>query len=97
MKSLYTIVGITLVVLLLMFAGCDLLTKEPEGVGNVPQGDDLVISELFTLSPKQYYAFSWIEVFNTSPRTIDWFEEYRPAIGYVVGGGGTFRRPSRQI
>ncbi|HUN64551.1 MAG TPA: YCF48-related protein [Bacteroidota bacterium] len=75
---------------LLFLSGCDLLTKttgSPNGAGSA-YGKDLVINEVFTISPSKYYAYSWIEFMNPTNRRIKWFDQTFPAYGTFVGSGG---------
>jgi len=92
MKSLYTFFCFLTIITLLFVAGCDLLTKEPSTDKGVPPGDDLIMNEVFTLSPDKYYAFSWIELFNPTKNKIWWFNGTLPATVFTVGSGGTVLR-----
>jgi photosystem II stability/assembly factor-like uncharacterized protein len=70
-----------------VLAGCDLVTNST--TPNQPQvGNDLMITEVFTISPDRYYAYSWIEVYNPTNRSIHWSDVTRPAHGIIVGGSG---------
>src|SRR6267143_1255897 len=93
MKSLFEAVGAAALVFILASAGCTLetpSTTQPFILG----GSDLVIDEVFTISPDKYYAYSWIELYNPSKQTIKWFDVTKPASGYTVGSGGAILRTS---
>jgi photosystem II stability/assembly factor-like uncharacterized protein len=75
-------------VALISAAGCTLVTPPPEDKVR-PIGNDLVINEVFTLPPDRYYAYSWIEMYNPTTRTIPWFDETFPASLNVVGENAT--------
>jgi len=80
----------TLTALSLMFiSACALVTPPPEPVVRA-DGNDLVINEVFTLPPDRYYAYSWIELFNPTERSIPWFDQSYPASINVIGQNGTF-------
>lgn len=70
-------------------AGCELVTPKNDKQGSAVIGADLIISEVFTISPDKYYAYSWIELFNPSERTIRWFDQAFPVTGFVAGANGT--------
>jgi photosystem II stability/assembly factor-like uncharacterized protein len=80
-----------LVLLVLAASGCSLVTTPPTP-GTVPLGDELIINELFTIAPDKFYAYSWIELYNPSDRTIRWFDAFFPASLVTVGGSGTMLR-----
>ncbi|MDI6765992.1 MAG: hypothetical protein QME52_04120, partial [Bacteroidota bacterium] len=84
MKNLLSI----LVVLVLFFSGCDLITDRPDKPPP-PSEKDLIISEVFTISPDKYYAYSWIEIYNPTKKIINWYDYIRPANIFAVGMNGT--------
>jgi photosystem II stability/assembly factor-like uncharacterized protein len=88
MKSLYAILFL---LFLLSISGCEIITEK--GATNKPAGigKDLVINEVFTLSPDKYYNYSWIEVYNPNNIMFNWYKVVKPAIGVVVGADGTIR------
>ena len=93
MKSLFAGAYCALVLWLIGVAGCALET--PSGTeGRHQLGRDLIINEVFTISPDKYYAYSWIELYNPSPKTIGWADVTRPASGFAVGSNGTILRTS---
>ena len=87
--------GKTLAIVLLVVAsvvvwsGCDLSTHNPGTSSTRSIGNGLVINEVFTIPPQEPYAFSWIELYNASTRTIRWSSNTVPAGGFVVGGLGS--------
>jgi hypothetical protein len=81
--------GVLLAVILWMLPGCSLVTPPPPDKLR-PLGRDLIINEVFTLPPDNYYAYSWIELYNPTDRTIPWFDESYPASLNAVGDNGTF-------
>src|SRR5689334_11857392 len=48
----------------------------------------MIINEVFTLSPDKYYAYSWFELYNPTPRPIPWYQKTYPIQSYAVGDGG---------
>ncbi len=76
------------ILIISIFSGCELFTDTPAKPQR-PSGKDLIISEIFTIPPHQYYAYSWIEIYNPSLRTLNWMEQSYPAISAVVGEQGT--------
>ncbi|HYQ87056.1 MAG TPA: YCF48-related protein [Bacteroidota bacterium] len=93
MKSLFEVANCALLVWLIVVSGCTLET--PSGTEGIHlRGKDLIINEVFTISPDKYYAYSWIELYNPSPKTIGWAEVTRPASGFAVGSDGTILRTS---
>jgi len=92
MKSLYSIFIIILLIFIVYLNGCDIITKHPEtGKGPTGVGTNLIISEVFTLSPDKYYDYSWIEVYNPSTISFNWYNVERPSVGVTVGEDGTIR------
>ncbi len=88
MKSLYVPITLFLFGALLLQSGCTLET--PSTVQKQQfKGRDLIINEVFTISPDKYYSFSWLELYNPTTKKIKWFQETRPAAGFSVGSGGT--------
>lgn len=89
MKSLYTTLGFIVIIISLFLSGCDLITQEPAQDRARPDGKDLIFTEVFTLPPERFYAYSWIEVYNPTPGPFLWYQEVYPAIIFVVGEGPT--------
>lgn len=87
MKSLCFTSIIVFVISLFATAGCTLETPSTTE-GHPFPGRDLLINEVFTISPDKYYSFSWIELYNPTTRKIKWFDETKPAAGFTVGSGG---------
>jgi photosystem II stability/assembly factor-like uncharacterized protein len=87
MKSLYTTLGFIVIILSLFISGCDLITQEPAQNRVPPPGNDLIFTEVFTLPPDQFYAYSWIEVYNPTNAPFLWYQEIYPAIIFMVGQG----------
>ena len=91
MKSLVTAASAAVMLLLMLSAGCTLET--PSTVDKRQQlGTDLIINEVFTISPDKYYAYSWIELYNPTPKKIKWADVTKPASGFAVGSGGEIIR-----
>ena len=88
MKRLFQFIVMCAILSVVVFWGCELLTKGPEDDSGRPFGKDLVISEVFTISPDKYYAYSWIELYNPTNKRIKWFDQRFPAFGYSVGSDG---------
>ncbi|HEY6192201.1 MAG TPA: YCF48-related protein [Bacteroidota bacterium] len=87
MKSLSSASMIVLLASLSLVAGCTLET--PATVDKrVQGGKDLIINEVFTISPDKYYSYSWIELYNPTTKKIKWFDETKPAAGFAVGSSG---------
>lgn len=91
MKLKYGIVGSILAVLALVY-GCELITEKDSAAFKTPVGDDLIINEVFTISPDKFYSFSWIEILNPTERKINWYKVEEPATGWAVGANGTVSR-----
>ena len=89
MKSLFYIYFIGVIISAIFLSGCELLTKQPEKIKAQQPGNDLVISEVFTLSPDKYYNYSWIEIFNPTKAKIPWFYDPKVAVVLAVGSDGT--------
>ncbi len=94
MKSLFTfflLLGCCVMIVIPM--GCDILTQAPPSTGP-SYGNDLVINEVFSISPKLFNHYSWIEIYNASspsdPR--NGFRQFYsldvPAYAYVAGANG---------
>ncbi|MBA4313344.1 MAG: hypothetical protein C0417_12025 [Chlorobiaceae bacterium] len=91
MKSILLYLNLILITsATIIFNGCELFTK-PNGSTDVIRqyGDDLIISEVFSVPPDRYYAYSWIEIMNPTGRAINWVEKSWPATGFMVGDNGT--------
>jgi photosystem II stability/assembly factor-like uncharacterized protein len=92
MTKCFTFTITLAVALVVILAGCELITeKNPRNQAQVI-GKDLIIDEVFTLSPDKYYAYSWIELLNPSTRAIGWLDDKFPATLHTVGDGGTMLR-----
>ena len=76
-----------IVVVISALNGCELVTDK-NAVAPPPQGDDLILNEVFTLSPDRSDTYSWIELYNPTDHKITWFSQEFPAIGCAVGPGG---------
>ncbi len=87
-SSFYFLLCSLVILLILLSSGCELITDEPDQKRTFPYGTDLVINELYTLSPDKYYAFTWIELFNPTKKPIDWFSVAFPSEGFAVGSSG---------
>ncbi|MBI5215307.1 MAG: hypothetical protein HY960_06100 [Ignavibacteriae bacterium] len=85
MKLKFTIT--VAILLIISLSGCDLMTdKEPLPAKAV--GNDLIINEVYTISPDKFYSYSWIELFNPTNHNINVFNYEFPAEGWAVGSGG---------
>ena len=89
MKSLYIIACGCCVATILLTSGCELTTPDTTGNRSIVRGNDLLITEVFSIAPEKYYAYSWVELYNPTTKPIKWFDQTKPASGYAVGGGGT--------
>jgi hypothetical protein len=58
-----------------LLAGCSLQVDPVETTAIKAPGTDLVINEVFTISPDKYYAFSWIEIYNPTQQNLKWVEQ----------------------
>ena len=81
MKYLQTFLILCALLLGVVMMGCEVQTDEPQFKKDASKGNDLVINEIFAISPDKYYAYSWIELFNPSKFKIRWFEENYPVTG----------------
>ena len=88
MKSILKTIAVCILILLPLLSGCELVTEGP-GNTNRGLGQDLIINEIFTISPDKYYAYSWIELFNPTNARIRTYQVTYPATGYAVGASGT--------
>ncbi|MBI5476918.1 MAG: hypothetical protein HY964_09315 [Ignavibacteriales bacterium] len=89
MKSLFNLIIAIFIIISFVLNGCELLTK-PNGTQTPPpNGNDLIISEVYTIPPDKYYAYSWIEVYNPTPRNISWIQVTQPATAFSVGDAGS--------
>ncbi len=84
MKNLPSILAVSI----LFISGCNLITPNPV-IHPPPSEKDLIISEVFTISPDKYYAYSWIELYNPTRKIINWYEYLQPANIFAVGRNGT--------
>lgn len=89
MKSLCTLIPVGIIAILIFLSGCDLITAPPKTPVTVGTPRDLIISEVFTISPDRYYAYSWLELFNPTNRPISLVDISFPVSGYSVGANGT--------
>jgi|GEM_PF-3276591 len=94
MKSLFTFfILLVCCVMIMIPMGCDILTQAPPPTGP-SYGNDLVINEVFSISPKQFNHYSWIEIYNASSPSDpqDGFRQFLsfdiPAFAYVAGANG---------
>ncbi len=85
--KLKVILFITLIVVI-VFSGCELLTQ-PTVNPKPAVGTELVITEVFTLPPNQFNAYSWIEVFNPTSWSIPWYSAASPISMWIAGDNGT--------
>ncbi len=88
MKLIGKSILVSSLVLVLLMSGCDLVNKNQNDTRSKIYGQDLIINEVFTISPDKYYAYSWIEILNPTRRTIPWFDQAYPSTGSAVGEGG---------
>ncbi len=89
MKSLFYVFSIIVIGSTLFLSGCELITNKPDTNRPPPPGNNLIVSEVFTLSPDKYYDFSWIEVYNPTRGYFQWFYQQYPIVGVVVGDNGS--------
>lgn len=61
-------------VAVVLTGGCNLGNEPAPDTGIQSPGNDLVISEVFKISPDKYYAFCWIELFNPTEREMYWID-----------------------
>lgn len=92
MRKFYSAAPGAAIVLLLLTSGCELITPPPGPPRQPSATKDLLLNEVFTISPDKYYAYSWIELFNGSDHVIPWFDETFPVTAYALGSGGQFIR-----
>lgn len=94
MKSLFTfflLLGCCVMIVIPM--GCDILTQAPPSTGP-SYGNDLVINEVFSISPKLFNHYSWIELYNASSPSDPqhgirpFFLFDIPAYAYAAGANG---------
>lgn len=90
MKSLYNLCVVAGIAVVIFFNGCELITQDTQKAPPGDPGEDLVINEVFAVSPDKYSAYSWIELYNPTNRTIPWLTDEFPAFGFSVGANGTF-------
>ena len=89
MKSLKYIFSIICIISIVFLSGCEMLTKQQDKAKARPAGNDLVISEIFTLSPDKYYNYSWVELYNPTNYNVRMFRPSNPAAGLIIGANGT--------
>jgi hypothetical protein len=70
MKSLLRLAPLALMLALLMFSSCDLVTVPPPQ-GTSRPADHVVINELFTLPESNQHAYSWLEIYNPTSNRIE--------------------------
>ena len=88
MKSLVVFLFIFSCSILIFLSGCDIVSQ-PEPPAKVSTGRDLVINEVFSISPDKYYAYSWVELYNPTPHGIPLVDVSNPSIGFGGGTNGT--------
>ncbi|MFI5252505.1 MAG: WD40/YVTN/BNR-like repeat-containing protein [Bacteroidota bacterium] len=76
------------IIFILTIAGCDLITNNQNGPAPIPPGKDLIITEVFAISPDRYYSYSWINLYNPTSRPIKWVDVSRPTTFMVIGDSG---------
>jgi photosystem II stability/assembly factor-like uncharacterized protein len=79
--------GSLYLLIVFVIAGCDLVTNNTPPA-QTQLGKDLIVTEVFTISPDRYYAYSWIEIYNPTNRSISWADVSQPARGIIVGDNG---------
>ena len=91
MKLLLRLFLATAGLLSVLISGCDLTHDQSPNGGSTFKGtgQDLIFTEIFTISPDKYYAYSWLEVYNPTNRKIQWTDITHPAYGYAVGTSGS--------
>ena len=87
MKSIH-VVSYLVICIGVVVSGCDLITNN-NGSRSRVSGNDLVINEIFAITPDRYYSFSWLEIYNPTSQPIKWTDSTRPAAAFVVGDNGT--------
>ncbi|MBI3193512.1 MAG: hypothetical protein HYZ34_03470 [Ignavibacteriae bacterium] len=87
MKLRFTIFAV--IIYSVFLVGCDLITDRDQPAQSTTVGNDLIINEVFSISPDKYYAYSWIEIYNPTNHDINWYNSTNPASGWVAGDGGT--------
>ncbi len=75
MKKYFLIYSIAIVIVSFAVNGCALKTPTSDGSNLTTPGSDLVISEVFHISPEKYYTYSWIELYNPTNQNIRWYHE----------------------
>jgi hypothetical protein len=86
---MYSLVLAGCVVLALVMAGCELQTEDPE-LPILNPADNLVINEVFTLPLDHPVTYTWLELYNPTPDTINltnWrisYETFRVRNEYTV-------------
>src|SRR5208283_5869288 len=97
MKSLFTFfVLLSCFVMIVIPMGCEIVTQATPPAGH-SFGNDLVINEVFSISPEQFNHFSWIEIYNSSnpsdPNNPGGYRQFLsfsvPAYAYAAGANGT--------
>jgi len=89
MKLLLKLFFALAVILSILISGCDLTNDQaPSNSAPSGSGQDLILTEVFTISPDRYYAYSWLEVYNPTNRSIRWTDVSFPVYSYAVGTGG---------
>ncbi len=90
MKKFVFVLTAVIFLVVLFLSGCELSTPPVAAPRVKAQGNGLVFSELFTLSPDKYYAYSWIELFNPTDHVIPWVDDVFPINTYAIGTNGAF-------
>lgn len=91
MKQFSVIFALT-IVLLVANSGCKLDTPNSSSPAPNKTSKDLLITEVFTISPDRFYNYSWVELYNNTPKSISLFDSTRPVSAIVYGANGTMRR-----
>src|ERR1041385_5426182 len=74
MKMRYFSLVIVIVLALIAFS-CTLETPSSTGSSVSTSGSDLVINEVFHISPDKYYTYSWIELYNPTHEQMYWYKQ----------------------
>lgn len=91
MKSLCTNVIVVVAAMCAGLYGCELVTPSPSPSAH-PVGRDMIINEVFAIPPSEYFAYSWLELYNPTAHAIDWSELTYPYSAWVVGDNGNVLR-----
>ena len=90
MRLLVNIIVVFIFFVVILMSGCSLIQDQPpSGENKIATGNDLIITEVFTIPPDRYYAYSWIEIYNPTNKTIPWRTDLHPVYAYCSGTNGT--------